>query len=134
MTITLTCHCGATHLELAHFPHEAHRCNCSYCQRAGALWAEVGDIAFTIVSNANQVTYNPTGLNNHYFCGTCGMQTWGDSPNWSEVYNNDGTPKPGFEAGQMPSGRTRMVNLNLAVEPIDLSTLRVIDMDGRKNW
>ncbi|WP_155908455.1 hypothetical protein [Asticcacaulis sp. YBE204] len=36
MTLTATCHCGATRITLPRQPETAHECNCSYCGRLGA--------------------------------------------------------------------------------------------------
>lgn len=132
MPLTASCHCGATTIALNTEPTEAHSCNCSYCQRAGALWAEIKPDDMVFLSNSAEGTYNPSGLNVHHFCTNCGMQTWGDSPNWSELYNNDGTLKPGAVDG-VPQSRSTQINLNL-VDGLDRSTLTITAMDGRNNW
>jgi hypothetical protein len=77
--------------------------------------------------------YTKSGANNHHFCGRCGMQTWGDTPDWSEVYNFDGTPKDGHAAGDMPTGRSYAINLKL-LDDFDLSSLTAEKVDGRNNW
>ena len=71
--------------------------------------------------------------NLHHFCGRCGMQTWGESPDWASVYNVDGTPKPGFEAGSFPSARIHALNLRL-VDDLDWSAIAVEKVDGRNSW
>ena len=132
MTLSVTCHCGATRITLPRQPAEAKACNCSFCQRAGAVWAyfEEGELEFASLENDR--TYSASGgLNQHHFCGQCGMQTWGSSPDWSSAYNADGTPKG--EPGVVPSRRTYAVNLNM-IDGLDWSKIEVEQMDGRNNW
>ena len=61
------------------------------------------------------------------------MQTWGDTPDWSEIYNFDGTPKDGHVAGDMPTRRSYAINLKL-LDDFDLSSLTAEKVDGRNNW
>jgi hypothetical protein len=132
MTILATCHCGATSISLPHLPVTATSCNCSFCARTGALWGyfKPGELEF--ISTEAETAYSPGGLNNHHFCSKCGMQTWGDSPDWSSMYNADGTPKDG-DAAAIPTVRTYAVNLNL-VDNLDRSKITIELMDGRNNW
>lgn len=132
MTLTASCHCGATRITLPAHPTEAKTCNCSFCQRTGAVWAYFKAGELTFLSQDGEATYSPTGLNNHHFCTTCGMQTWGDSPDWASMYNADGTPRNG-DAKAMPTERIYAVNLNL-VDDLDWSAVSVEQMDGRNNW
>ena len=131
MSLTLKCHCGATQITLPHPPARAGRCNCTYCSRAGAVWGYYGEGDLTIVSNEGERTYSASGMNMHHFCGACGMQTWGDSPDWSSLYNADGTPKDGV--GGMPTARSYSVNLNL-IDDFDWGSVTVDEYDGRHNW
>lgn len=134
MTHVASCHCGATKIELPDAPAFAKECNCSYCARTGAVWGYYPPGAMTFMSNAGEKTYSASdGMNQHHFCGTCGMQTWGDSPDWASIYNNDGTPKDGFTPGSMPTERTYAVNLRL-IDDLDWSTLVVEKVDGRSSW
>jgi hypothetical protein len=71
-------------------------------------------------------------LHQHYFCGTCGMQTWGESPDWSSLYNDDGTPK-GDDPNAIPTTRKQAVNLRL-VNELDWSKIEVAQLDGRSGW
>lgn len=132
MTLIATCHCGDARVEMATAPTSAKSCNCSFCDRTGAVWAYFAPEAVKIQAEGTQ-TYSPTGMNHHHFCGRCGMQVWGDSPDWASVYNADGTPKEGFEAGSMPATRIVGVNLRL-VDGIDWSAIEVEAVDGRNNW
>lgn len=133
MTLTATCHCGDTRITLSRRPTEAKSCNCSFCDRTGAVWGyfQPGQIT---VEATDEKTYSASGgMNRHHFCGRCGMQTWGDSPDWASAYNADGTPKPGFDAGTVPQARIVGVNLRL-IDGLDWSTVEVEKLDGRANW
>nr|WP_314258215.1 hypothetical protein [uncultured Devosia sp.] len=133
MSLIATCHCGATRIELPHPPVSAGECNCTYCSRTGAVWGYYKPGEMKIISTEGERIYSPSGMNNHHFCGTCGMQTWGDTPDWGSIYNADGTPKPGFEAGGMPTERSYAVNLRL-IDDFDWTSIEVEQMDGRNSW
>lgn len=133
MTLKATCHCGDTQITLPRQPDTAKSCNCSFCERTGAIWAyfPVDEIA---VQATDEKTYSASGgMNLHHFCGRCGMQTWGDSPDWASAYNADGTPRPGFEAGTVPEARMAGVNLRL-IDDLDWSQVAVEKLDGRASW
>lgn len=132
MTSYATCHCGATRIALPRIPTHAHTCNCTYCQRAGAVWGYFEEHELDFQSLDGDKVYSASeGLNQHHFCSKCGIQTWGTSPDWSSAYNNDGTPKG--EPGVVPTARSFMVNLN-TIDDIDWSTISIERMDGRNNW
>ncbi len=132
MSLNASCHCGTTQITLPRLPTTATSCNCSFCGRTGAIWAyfKPGEL---VVQAEDQKTYSASGMNLHHFCGRCGMQTWGDSPDWSSAYNMDGTPKPGFEPGTVPTERNIAVNLRL-VDDLDWSKVEVEKIDGRNSW
>ena len=131
MTLDAQCHCGATKLSFP-APTEVKTCNCSYCHRAGSIWAYYEPDAVTVEASDDR-TYAPGGLNQHHFCGTCGMQTHGYSPDWSSIYNIDGTPKEGYAPGSMPTAQKAAVNLRM-VDDLDLSGIAVEELDGRNSW
>jgi hypothetical protein len=133
MALTATCHCGATRIALPEHPTHAKSCNCSFCARTAAVWAYYKPGELTFIAQDNQATYSgESGLNRHHFCSTCGMQTWGDSPDWASIYNADGTSKNG-DSNAMPAERIYAVNLNL-VDDLDWSRIAVERVDGRNNW
>lgn len=132
MSLIATCHCGATRIELPHLPTSAKQCNCTFCGRTGAVWGYYEQGELKILANEGEKTYSASGMNLHHFCGTCGMQTWGDSPNWASLYNNDGTPKNG-DPNAMPSERTYAINLRL-IDDFDWSSVTVEQVDGRHSW
>ena len=133
MPMIATCHCGATKIELPHPPVQAKECNCTYCARTGAVWGyyQVGDMNF--LSKRDEKVYSASdGMNLHHFCGTCGMQTWGDSPDWASMYNSDGTSKNG-DPNAFPTARTYAINLRL-INDLDWSNIAVEKIDGRSSW
>jgi hypothetical protein len=132
MTLIATCHCGATKIELPHPPVRAGECNCTFCGRTGAVWGyyQPGEMQFTALDGDK--VYSATGMNLHHFCSNCGMQTWGDSPNWASMYNADGTSKNG-DPNAFPTERSYAVNLRM-VDDLDWSTITIEKMDGRHNW
>ncbi len=133
MTLTATCHCGDTRIALSRRPETAAACNCSFCDRTGATWAYFKPDEITVEALGEKTYSASGGLNQHHFCGRCGMQTWGDSPDWQSAYNTDGTPKPGVEPNTVPAERIVGVNLRL-VDGLDWSTITVEKLDGRANW
>ena len=133
MSVTASCHCGAQQIDLPAVPTKATECNCSYCSRTGALWSyyEPGEI--TVRSSGPESIYAPTGMMKHHFCSGCGMQTWGDAPDWASMYTADGTPKDGVDAAAIPTKRRYQVNLRL-VDGLDWSRIEIEKLDGRNSW
>lgn len=133
MSLIASCHCGATRIELPRQPTEAKTCNCTYCARTGAVWAYYKPDELTFLSREEERSYSTAPeVHQHHFCGRCGMQTWGDSPDWSSAYNDDGTPKEGT-GSTIPTARSFGLNLRL-VDGLDWSKVKVEEMDGRNNW
>lgn len=132
MSLIASCHCGGTRIALPHIPDTANSCNCSFCQRTGAVWAyfHEGELDF-LALDGDKVYSASDGVNQHHFCSHCGIHTWGSSPDWSSAYNADGTPKG--EPGVVPTRRSFAVNLH-ALDALDWSRVVVEKMDGRNNW
>lgn len=131
MTLTASCHCRATRVTFPD-PTAAKTCNCTYCARAGAIWAYYDPEQIAVEAGDDRV-YAPNAVNRHHFCGTCGMQTHGFSPDWASVYNDDGTPKDGFDGASLPPRQIASVNLRM-VDDLDLSAIAVTQVDGRNSW
>lgn len=132
MTIHVTCHCGSTKIELPNAPESVGECNCTFCAKSGALWGYYDPGEVKIVSSEHDKVYSATGLNLHHFCDTCGGNTYGDSPNWASLYNDDGTLKEGVAAG-VPTARIFGVNMRLA-DDFDVASVAIRKMDGRNSW
>ncbi|MDF2798013.1 MAG: aldehyde-activating protein [Devosia sp.] len=132
MTLVATCHCGSTRIEMPQAPTEAHECNCTLCNRVGAVWASFAPEEVRITATNDQVYSASEGVNLHHFCATCGSNTHSDCPDWSSLYNLDGTLKPGMADG-IPASRIITVNLRM-VPDFDRSSLPITQVDGRNNW
>ncbi len=110
-----SCHCGAVAFE-APTPTEITRCNCTYCDRVGALWAYCDPAEFTLTAEPDGlIKYAPTE-GAHFSCRTCGMVTHGRSPDWS----NPETEKISY-------------NVRMDVD-FDRSAVKVVELDGRNQW
>ena len=73
------CHCGAVVLDivLTGGLTTAHRCDCSFCSRRGAIAVSAPLNGVKILQGAENLTlyqFN-TGTAKHYFCKTCGIHT-----------------------------------------------------------
>jgi hypothetical protein len=133
MPLLATCHCGATKIELPHAPVRAGECNCTFCARTGAVWGYYQPGELGMLSNTADKFYSATSSGNeHHFCTTCGMQTYGVSPDWASLYNNDGTLKQGSTAG-VPTQQIFAINLRL-IDGFDWSSIEIEQMDGRNSW
>ena len=110
-----SCHCGAIKFQ-APTPAEITHCNCTYCDRVGALWAYCDPEDFTLQGDpADLIEYAQT-KGAHFSCGTCGMVTHGRSPDWSD-----------------PSIEKISYNVRMDVD-FDRSPVPVIELDGRNQW
>lgn len=108
-----SCHCGNIRFEVDGEPTQAMACNCSICQRKGALMWFVGYDQLhleTPEANLSTYTFNKHAIK-HHFCATCGMHPFG--------------------TGTDPKGN-RMAAINIrCLEDIDLSAIPVSHYDGR---
>lgn len=132
MTLTASCHCGATKIEAKGLPAEIKECNCTYCHRTGAVWGYYAPEDLKVTASDADRDYAPSGMNHHHFCGKCGGNTHGFSPDWASMYENDGSLKPGMSPG-VPERQLAAINLRM-VDDLDLTTLTVIKVDGRNSW
>jgi len=131
MALEATCHCGDTRILLPEHPTEAGRCNCTFCQRTGAVWAyyDVGQIEVRQDLSQRGYGTNPAvGL--HHFCGRCGMHTWGETADWSGGADSQGTAQA---HDGPPRYSKHQVNLNL-VDDLDWSKIKIEHMNGRTDW
>ena len=89
--IQLSCHCGQVELRLAHSPEYLTQCNCSLCERYGALWAYYVPDQVSVKGPSDQLQTYCQGdktLDLH-FCKTCGCVT-----HWAPLIAQD-IPKMG---------------------------------------
>ncbi|CAJ0792608.1 hypothetical protein LMG7141_02680 [Ralstonia condita] len=113
MTHKGSCHCGRIAFEVEGHPESAMACNCSICQRKGALMWFVprGQVRLlTPEANASTYLFNKHMIR-HRFCPVCGIHPYGE--------------------GVMPDG-TPMTAVNIrCLEDIDLASVPVTHFDGR---
>ncbi len=72
------CHCGAVRWRATAAIDRVISCNCSICQRTGALLAFVPVDAFTLLSGEGALTdygFGPKRIH-HLFCGRCGIRSF----------------------------------------------------------
>ena len=70
-----SCHCGAVCFTVRAPIRAVFECNCSYCSRAGALWALVTEPELEVTRCWEDLAlyqFN-TFRAKHYFCRTCGI-------------------------------------------------------------
>lgn len=110
---TGSCHCGAVAFEADLDATRATVCNCSICQKKGALMGFVPASAFRLLTPEDALgsyTFNRHAIR-HRFCKTCGIHVFGE--------------------GTLPGGAP-MVAINLrCVDGIEPDTLELTHYNGR---
>lgn len=108
-----SCHCGRIAFEVEGDIERAIACNCSICQRKGALMWFVPREQLRLLTpedNAATYTFNKHVIQ-HRFCPVCGIHPYGE--------------------GAAPDGK-RMAAINLrCIENIDLDSIPVTHYDGK---
>jgi hypothetical protein len=108
-----SCHCGRVRFEVEGEIASALSCNCSMCQRKGALLWFVPRSALRLLTpdaDASTYLFNQHQIR-HRFCPTCGIHPFGEAAS--------------------PSGEP-MAAINLrCIEGIDLQAIPVTHFDGR---
>ena len=124
VTVSGSCHCGATRFTLAEAPREVTRCTCTFCSKRGVLWAYYTPAEFRLETpRTHMATYRAaagSGLNAHHFCPTCGCGLFSETPDWSKGEPDLVNPRIG-------------VNARL-LDDFDLKALPVTVIDGRNLW
>lgn len=107
------CHCGKVRYEVEADLATVMSCNCSICQKRGALLTFVPTPRFTVLSGDDALTdyqFNKKIIH-HLFCGTCGVAS--------------------FARGVAPDG-SEMVAVNVrCLDDVDPAALTVTPFDGR---
>jgi hypothetical protein len=113
MTHEGSCHCGQVRIEVDGDINSAMSCNCSICQRKGALLWFVPRAAVRLLTpegHASTYLFNKHQIK-HRFCPTCGIHPFGEAT--------------------APSGEP-MAAINLrCIEGVDLLAIPVTHFDGR---
>lgn len=108
-----SCHCGQIAFEVEGEIDGVMSCNCSICQRKGALMWFVPRASLQVTRGERAMssyTFNKHAIQ-HKFCPNCGIHAFGE--------------------GTDPSGEA-MAAINVrCLENIDLDTLKVTHFDGR---
>ncbi|HEY0061399.1 MAG TPA: GFA family protein [Telluria sp.] len=109
-----SCHCGKIGFEVEGELTDAMACNCSICQRKGALMWFVPRDSLKLLTPPDAMstyTFNKHVIQ-HHFCPTCGMHPFGE--------------------GVDPKGnKMAAVNIN-CLEDIDIASVSVQRYDGRQ--
>ncbi len=108
-----SCHCGRIAFEVEGELAGITACNCSICQRKGALmWFVPRDQLKLLTEEGNASTYRfNRHVIQHRFCPHCGIHPYGE--------------------GSDPQGN-RMAAINVrCLEDIDIDTLEIHHFDGR---
>jgi len=112
-TFTGGCHCGEVRFEVTADLEKVMACNCSICQKRGALWVFVPAEHFALRAGADDLKDYQFGKRrlHHLFCPQCGVGA--------------------FSRGAAPNG-TEMVAVNVrCLDDVDVSALRPQPFDGR---
>jgi len=95
--IEAVCDCGAVRLEIAEAPQEVNDCQCSWCQRLGALWAYYTTDQVRLVCEPDATSIYMRGPRRLEFhsCKVCGLTS-----HWAHV--DQTRPRMGVNARLMP--------------------------------
>jgi hypothetical protein len=103
------CHCGRVRYEVGLDLARVADCNCSFCQKRGALWAYAQREQFRLLTGESALTDYQFGrkMIHHVFCKTCGV-------------------------GSFSHGAAPVVGVNArCLDGVDLTTLTIVPFDGR---
>lgn len=107
------CHCGRVRYEVTAKLDPVISCNCSMCQKRGALWAIADPAQFTLLSGGEDLAdyqFNKKIIH-HLFCRHCGIGS--------------------FARGKHPDGSDAMTINVRCLDDIDLASLTLTPFDGR---
>jgi hypothetical protein len=124
LTISASCHCGGTRIEVDLAPTSATSCTCTYCTKSGGLWGYYRPDEVRIISEVWGGEYVPTGLNHHNFCARCGCTTYGVTPDWC-VAN--------IGANTVPEKTKIGLNIRL-FDNLELLSIPIETVDRRNLW
>ena len=108
-----SCHCGQVRYEVSLDLAQVASCNCSICQKRGALWAYASREQFRLLAGESALTDYQFGRKviHHVFCKSCGVGS--------------------FSHGPAPGG-SDVVGVNVrCLDGVDPSTLNLVPFDGR---
>ena len=89
-TYTGGCHCGEVRFEVTADISSVTSCNCSLCQKRGALWVFVPPESFALRAGSEDLKDYQFGKKriHHLFCESCGIGSYsqGLAPNGEETF------------------------------------------------
>lgn len=114
-TFALECHCGKVKLSANAAPASMTSCNCSICNRIGALWAYYdGDAVEIVGAGAEQAYAFGEKSITYHRCAECGCTT--------------------HYTAAAPDGRA-LVAINCRMAPLsDIKDIPVRQFDGLATW
>jgi hypothetical protein len=109
-----SCHCQKVKFEATIALDKAMSCNCSICNRVGALRVFVPSSQFTLLSGADSLTDYQFGKHHlhHTFCKACGVHS--------------------FASGKAKDGTDTYAVNTRCLEGVDVTKLEVSHFDGAK--
>jgi hypothetical protein len=122
MTLSGSCHCGATKFEVPRAPETVTRCTCSICSKRGGLWAYRPAAEFRLTTPRENVATYQWGpkYGKHNFCPVCGCSTFTETPDFSTGQANFDKP---------------IVSVNARLfDDFDLDAVPVEVIDGKNLW
>jgi hypothetical protein len=107
------CHCGAVRYEATTDLSQALSCNCSICNKRGALWTFLPAPQFRLLKGEDAVTDYQFGKKtiHHLFCTTCGVGS--------------------FSRGKAPNGQEMFAVNVRCLDDVDTSALKLTPFDGK---
>jgi hypothetical protein len=107
------CHCGRVRYQVTLDLGSVAACNCSICEKRGALWAFATADKFTLTSGAEELAdyqFNKKVIH-HLFCRCCGVGS--------------------FSRGEAPSGAEAVAVNVRCLDGVDVGALKATPFDGR---
>ena len=108
------CHCGEIRFEVTADISSVAACNCSLCQKRGALWSFVPAENFALRAGSDDLKDYQFGKKSihHLFCDQCGVGA--------------------FSRGMSPKSGAEMIAVNVrCLDDVDLAAVKVSPFDGR---
>ncbi|MFL6798479.1 MAG: GFA family protein [Xanthobacteraceae bacterium] len=107
------CHCGEVRFEVTTDLDKVIACNCSICQKRGALWTFVAPEQFALRAGSEDLKDYQFGkkLIHHLFCAQCGVGA--------------------FSRGTAPDGKEAVAVNVRCLDNMDIGSLQLMPFDGR---
>jgi hypothetical protein len=107
------CHCGRVRYEVTTDLEPIFSCNCSICEKRGALWTYVGPGEFKLLSGQDELSdyqFHKKAIH-HLFCRNCGISS--------------------FATGRLEDG-SEGIGVNVrCLDEVDIAALEITPYDGK---